>query len=146
MAVELEDLMRAVMCSVTVAYVRLFGRRGNAARRVSFRILAEILKDRVPDDPMEALLEILEPVAEVEVDGDELRVRDCVMCMCRFLPEVATEEELEIIQRIVPCPIVNVYEQLAEIKGWGARLVPVKTPSSGDTEPGSCVQRLEEGA
>ncbi|MEO2240794.1 MAG: hypothetical protein ABGY09_01850 [Euryarchaeota archaeon] len=143
---RLEELMRAVMCSITVACVRLFGRRGNATRRISFRIMAEILRNRVPDDPREALLEIMEPIAEVELDGDELRVRDCVMCMCGFLPEVATEEEMEIIQEIVPCPVVNLYEQLAELKGWDVRLVPVRTPSSGDTEPGSCVQRLEERA
>ncbi len=141
---EAWDFVRMMECALAVASVRLFGERGNALRRVMGEIMAEMLKDRVPDDPREALRELLEPLAEVEIDGDEVRVKECRVCYSAMLLDVATESELDTIRRVVPCPIVNLFNQLAELKGWNVRLEPEVTPLSGETDPGSCVQRLQE--
>ncbi len=141
---EAWDFVRMMECALAVASVRLFGERGNALRRVMGEIMAEMLKDRVPDDPREALRELLEPLAEVEIDENEVRVKKCRVCYSAMLLDVATESELDTIRRVVPCPIVNLFNQLAELRGWNVRLEPEATPLSGETEPGSCVQRLQE--
>jgi len=141
--VKFEDLVRATECAYLVSIVRLLGRRGAALRNVMGRVLAEALEDRVPGDPDRALREVFDPVAEVEVDGDRVRVRDCKMCACFLLFDVATEEELEVIREIRPCPMLNLFNHVSRVKGWGVRLVPERVPIRGDTEPGSCVLRVE---
>jgi hypothetical protein len=146
MSMEAWEFVRMLECAMAVANVRLFGERGNAARRVMGRIMAELISDRVPDDPREALLSILEPLAEVELDGNRVRVSGCRVCYSPLLLDVATDREIEVIRKVVPCNVVNLFNSLAELKGWNVRLKPERTPLSGDTEPGSCVQRLERAS
>ncbi|WP_457620053.1 hypothetical protein [Methanopyrus sp.] len=136
------EFVRAMECAMVVATVRLFGERGNAARRVMAGIMAELLEEDLPDDPREALIEMLEPFAEVELKEDELRVENCRLCYSSLIRDVADPEELETIRRVPPCPFILLFEELAERKGWDVRLKPEATPLSGETEPGSCVQRL----
>ncbi|WP_456481257.1 hypothetical protein [Methanopyrus sp.] len=137
--------VRVMECAMAVATVRLFGERGNAARRVMAGIMAELLEEDLPDAPKEALLELLEPFAEVELEGDELRVDNCRLCYSSLMREVADREELEVIRQVPPCPFVLLFNELAERKGWDVLLKPEATPLSGETEPGSCVLRLEKG-
>ncbi|WP_456454265.1 hypothetical protein [Methanopyrus sp.] len=141
MAVEWE-FVRAMECAITLATVRLFGERGNATRRVMARIMVELLHEDLPDDPREALIELLEPFAEVELEEDELRVEGCRLCYSSLIRDVADPEELKIIRQVPPCPFVLLFNELAKRKGWDVRMKPEVTPLSGETEPGSCVQRL----
>ncbi|WP_148679734.1 hypothetical protein [Methanopyrus kandleri] len=141
MTVEWE-FVRAMECAMAVATVRLFGERGNAARRVMARIMAELLEEDLPDDPREALIELLEPFAEVELEGDELRVKGCRLCYSSLIRDVADPEELETIRQVPPCPFILLFDELAKRKGWDVRPRPEATPLSGETEPGSCVQWL----
>ncbi|MEO2240793.1 MAG: hypothetical protein ABGY09_01845 [Euryarchaeota archaeon] len=143
--VEFEDLVRATECAYLISIARLLGRRGAALRNVMGRVLAEALKDRVPDDPDRALRAVFDPVAEIEVEGDRVRVRDCRMCACFLLFDVATEEELEVIREMRPCPMLNLFNQISRAKGWDVRLVPERMPIRGDTRPGTCILRIERG-
>ncbi|MEO2241158.1 MAG: hypothetical protein ABGY09_03715 [Euryarchaeota archaeon] len=146
MSMEAWEFVRMLECAMAVANVRLFGERGNAARRIMGKIMAELVSDRLPDDPREALLRILEPLAEVKLDGDRVRVEGCRVCYSNLLLDVATDREMKVIRKVVPCNVVNLFNSLAELKGWNVRLRPERTPLSDDTEPGSCVQRLERAS
>ncbi len=141
------DFVRFMECGVAVAAIKVAGERGNAIRRMMAEIMVELIEEHygIPDDPKEALLALVSPFAEARLDGDVLEVRDCRLCYSAYLKDVAKEKELEIIRKVPPCPFKAVFDVLASKRGWDVTLKPLETPLSGETEPGSCRQKLVEG-